>query len=530
MDRQVTYYGALARALDVLLTGQNSMVGLAKLAQSVLGTGTCASDFTCAPTAPASLAVVIGPGAIYQLENLEQSAISLLSPDTHSIIKQGLLADALPITLTPPATVGFSQNILIEAQYADSDSGNTLLNYYNASNPASPFNGPGNNGQQQPTIRKGIVSLQAKYGTPATSGTQTTPAPDAGWVGLFVVNVANGQTTITSGNISIYAGAPFIPATLMALPGIIQSNAWRFTGLTTNSSNAFAGSIFPIPAALVAGMSVETKMNVAPTGAATFNLNGLGAVSIVKPGGSALSGGEWAANDFVTLKYTGSAWSLSGVSGSGSATSDSQYWHFCSAPAGGTANALTAIASPVPSSLAAGTHVILYASAVNTGTATLALNGLATKSIVNRDGTALLAGQINTIYPLWLMYDGNYWVLMIPLPASSANVAKAWVDFDGTTIPPTIRSSYNVSSVIRVSAGVYRVVFTQTLSANGTCVLATASQTGGYGLYATAAAPNGSGAGFTTPNAAGEADVFTTVMATQSPGDCSWVSVAVFQN
>ena len=38
-------------------------------------------------------------------------------------------------------------------------------------------------------------------------------------------------------------------------------------------------------------------------------------------------------------------------------------------------------------------------------------------------------------------------------------ICKAWVNFDGTTSPGTIRSSYNVSSVTKNSAGDYTVNF-----------------------------------------------------------------------
>lgn len=41
----------------------------------------------------------------------------------------------------------------------------------------------------------------------------------------------------------------------------------------------------------------------------------------------------------------------------------------------------------------------------------------------------------------------------------SKSVAKAWVTFDGTTSPGTIRSSYNVSSVTRNSTGIYTINF-----------------------------------------------------------------------
>jgi hypothetical protein len=45
-------------------------------------------------------------------------------------------------------------------------------------------------------------------------------------------------------------------------------------------------------------------------------------------------------------------------------------------------------------------------------------------------------------------------------------IAKAWVNFDGTTSPGTIRGSFNVSSVTRNSTGNYTVNFTTAMTAN----------------------------------------------------------------
>lgn len=42
--------------------------------------------------------------------------------------------------------------------------------------------------------------------------------------------------------------------------------------------------------------------------------------------------------------------------------------------------------------------------------------------------------------------------------------AKAWVNFDGTTSPGTIRAQYNVSSVTRNSTGDYTMNFTTAMS------------------------------------------------------------------
>jgi len=52
--------------------------------------------------------------------------------------------------------------------------------------------------------------------------------------------------------------------------------------------------------------------------------------------------------------------------------------------------------------------------------------------------------------------DGD---LRITGDVKSKNQCTAWVNFDGTTTPPTIRDSYNVSSVVRTSTGYYDVYF-----------------------------------------------------------------------
>lgn len=39
-------------------------------------------------------------------------------------------------------------------------------------------------------------------------------------------------------------------------------------------------------------------------------------------------------------------------------------------------------------------------------------------------------------------------------------LCRAWVNFNGTATPPTIRSSFNVSSVTRLSTGRYQLNFT----------------------------------------------------------------------
>ena len=67
--------------------------------------------------------------------------------------------------------------------------------------------------------------------------------------------------------------------------------------------------------------------------------------------------------------------------------------------------------------------------------------------------------------------------------ASIKNQCTAWVNFDGTTTPPTIRDSYNVSSVVRTATGTYDVYFTTPMD-NVNYIMSGAMKDGDYSTEA----------------------------------------------
>lgn len=312
MDRPIVYLGQVPRSLDVLTVGQDAMVGLGKLAEAVLGTTTLVAGLACTPTGPASLNVVVGPGQIYEVENLEATSVSGLAPDGHSLLKQGINLDLTTVTLVPPATTGFAVNVLIEATYSDVDTGPIVLTFQNPSVPGQTYQGPGGLGGQSNTVRKGTVALQTKYGVAATAGSQTTPSPDAGFVGVAVVTLAYGQTTITGGNIAPYnANASYIPVTLPGVPAGVQAGQWEF-GVAGGSSTAYAVALNPIPAALPTGMEIVVYFGTANTTTTpTLNVNALGAKAIIKQGGGAVAAGDL--TGFMPLIYDGTSWRINGL-------------------------------------------------------------------------------------------------------------------------------------------------------------------------------------------------------------------------
>jgi hypothetical protein len=330
MDRQIIYPGQIPLETDLLNASRFAMTGLAKLAAAMLGTSTIVSGLACVPTGPASLQVLVNPGEMYSLVALDATAYSSLAADTtHNILKQGMSLDAVILTCAAPATAGQSVNYLIQAAYQDSDAGLVTLPYYNASNPTQAWSGPNNTGAQQATARKGIVLISAKVGTAATTGTQTTPAPDAGYTGLWVVTVANGQTTITSANIVQAANAPFLPTDL--LHAMQQSGTT--IGVDTGAANVYAVSYNPGITALTDGMVLWFKVKTANTGASTLNINALGASPIIGFAQGPLQGGElsaqgraqvvWRADisSFVLIGCTGGALQVGSASQSNHAVS-----------------------------------------------------------------------------------------------------------------------------------------------------------------------------------------------------------------
>lgn len=233
----IVYPTAQALETDLLNTNRNTLIALSMLIRDLLGVGTTVCGMACTPGT--GLNVQIAPGRIYSLQNLDNTAYSSLPADTaDQIVKQGILLAAATLSCPAPVTSGQSINYLIEAAYADSDTNDVVYTYYNANNPTQPWTGTNNTGTAQPSVRKGIISLQAKAGVPAATGSQTTPALDTGYTGLWVVTVANGASSIVTGNIAEYSAVPFSRLNL----GAPQNTGWGAPTISGTSVANFNGT------------------------------------------------------------------------------------------------------------------------------------------------------------------------------------------------------------------------------------------------------------------------------------------------
>lgn len=272
MDRDIVYPGALPLDTDILNLNRRAMIALGYLAQMAVGSTTVVDGLSCTPTSPATLTVNVGPGSILSLETVDSTAYGSLPADTADpLVKMGInWTGSTPFTLTAPASSGQSINYLIEATFLEADATPVVLPYYNAANPSQPYSGPSNSGTAQNTVRQQTVELQLKAGAAANTGTQTTPAVDAGWVGLYVITVNYGQTQIIASGITVYPGAPFVAYKLgdgAPFASRARTLAANYTALPEDAGSDFEASAavtLTLPAAsTMTGQTIGFRSTVA---------------------------------------------------------------------------------------------------------------------------------------------------------------------------------------------------------------------------------------------------------------------------
>lgn len=294
-DRQQDYAGQIVWETDLLNGWRYAHEADGLLSLDLIGPGPAVAGLACNPTAPATLAVIISPGRFYQLTFLDLnpygqitggSPAGGLNPDVnpnHEILKQGLLRDPVTLPCAAPGTPGTSVNYLIEATFQEIDTTPSVLPFFNTINPATPLAGPNGNGLTLPTVRANQCLVQAKAGVAAATGSQVTPPADAGWIGLYSVTVQQGQTQITSANISVVPGAPFIvPIVGQAAP------SGTYAVDTSVTPGTITAALSPPIIAYTPGTQFTIKVANANPGAVTANINSVGSVSVVQPDGTAL--------------------------------------------------------------------------------------------------------------------------------------------------------------------------------------------------------------------------------------------------
>lgn len=114
---------------------------------------------------------------------------------------------------------------------------------------------------------------------------------------------------------------------------------------------------------------------------------------------------------------------------------DAQSGKWTYADVAGNANALTAILAPAPVSYTPGLQINIKIATTNTGAATINVNGLGAKSIVDRTGTALSAGDLVAAEIVSLVYDGTRFRTIGKSEGSNQLISSAgWIKLPGGLI------------------------------------------------------------------------------------------------
>ena len=249
-----------------------------------------------------------------------------------------------------------------------------------------------------------------------------------------------------------------------AIKILIESGAALY-GASTSAANTYTATLSPAPTAYTAGQIVFIKFTNHNTGAATINLNSLGAKSIVHTDGSALNSSDIADGMIAIMSYDGTNFQLLNPNNANYITqTQSQNQSNSYAADTGAANAYAITLSPAPSAYIAGQFFKVKIANANTGASTLNVNSLGAINIVHVDGAALGANDLIAGMLALLIYDGTHFQLLNPSTYPVKGTFTPTLKFGGATTGIT----YTTQAGSWYSIGnLYFIVGTIVLSSKG---------------------------------------------------------------
>jgi hypothetical protein len=242
----------------------------------------------------------------------------------------------------------------------------------------------------------------------------------------FVIKDSDDNTLYTFDDLSF--GSEYSPGTYWA-------------GTASLSTNAFSATLSPAILAYETGLRVSFKAGGAITGAATLNLNSLGAKNITKANGDSLVSGEIASNQIVEAVYDGTSFRIISGLVLAPAVHAAPLW---GGAASFSSNAYSISMSPSLSSYTTGLTVRFSIANANTAAATLNINSLGAKTLKRSGGGDLYSGFLVSGMVVEAVYDGTNFIIISPTDASV------------TTSTPTLTGIANLTTLGAYAAFVTR--------------------------------------------------------------------------
>lgn len=178
------------------------------------------------------------------------------------------------------------------------------------------------------------------------------------------------------------------------------------------ANDTYTATLSPVPTAYTTGMVCVIKFNTINTGAATVNLNSLGAKDIRRSNGLVLADGDIAAGQFMTLVYNGTYFELQSPIGKAQ-VSQSGAEIYAADSVGTDAYAVSLL--PGPLAIVTGFVARFKAGTANTGACTLSVNGSSAYAIKKNYNVDLNDGDIQQNQIVEVIYDGTNWQMISPI-------------------------------------------------------------------------------------------------------------------
>lgn len=247
-----------------------------------------------------------------------------------------------------------------------------------------------------------------------------------------------------------YTGASLDKANLgqllTAIKYIQQNNVLSYAASTT-AANTYTATLSPAIASYTTGAPIFIKFTHHNTGAATLNLNGLGAKSIKRLDGTALSDSDIVDGQIAMLIYDGTNLQLINpdMTATIAAISSSITTNVATLKTGiqnqsytyildtGAANVYVATLSPAVTSYVTGLTLTIKVANTNTGASTINVNGLGAKTIKTMKGLALVGKELVAGTVVTMSYDGTDFKLGYGIRRTAVQVFSA----TGTYTPNT---------------------------------------------------------------------------------------------